>query len=593
MKKIYGKIKKEYQKISSLLKLTLFFEAILVVSLVLMMGFTTKRFSALLREKEIELGEKRLESLADFAQEEYNRFYSLRNYIHNSEIHMIMSKISRDEQEAYEYKNIQDISVFFSGIGYADENISDVILVSVYGNVYSYTRQASYEVNPGYPFLEDEDIKEFISSQEDMEIKYVDPTKYCIREREAVVSYMGKIYDASLFPQKNLVGIYMINIPLTCFEEIRGSTSAVSQGDLYLLNREKEVLYCSDASRCGERAELKREDKGIHMMSKNLGSSGLEACYVLTEELLLSQIIHMKRQVMGVVAFAIIITMILGYLLYNIFQKKVTILLKSMQELQQGNFQTRLPVDSQDEIGRISESFNEMCEKLNAYVEHVYKAEIQRKNAEINALQTQINPHFLYNTLESIKSKAIVNHDEDTASMIAILGNLFRWISRTGEKTISLEKELEYIRNYLQLQSYRYNRKLEVSIEVEENFLDELIPKLILQPLVENAVKHALDGVCRDKLIGIQVRKKEDILEITVYDNGIGISAEKLQEIKEELRVAENQDEFESIGLKNVNQRLRLMYGPEYGLQINSIAEYGTAVKIRIPVSESGEGKVV
>lgn len=593
MRKVYEKVKKEYQKISSLLKLTLFFEAILVISLVLVMGFTTKRFSAILLKKEVELGEKRLESLADFAQEEYNRFYSLRNYIHNSEIHMIMSKIGRDEQEAYEYKNIQDISVFFSGIGYADENISDAILVSVHGNVYSYTRQATYEINPGYAFLEDEDMKDFLSSDEDMQIKYVDPTKYCIREREAVVSFMGKIYDASLFPQKNLVGIYMINIPLTCFEGVRNSASGISQGDLYLLNKEEEVLYCSDLSRCGGRMDPDQDDEDIHMMSKNLGSSGLKAYYVLTEESLLSQIKDTKRQVMGVALFALVITTSLGYLLYHMFQKKVTILLNSMQELQKGNFQTRLPVDSQDEIGRISQSFNEMCEKLNAYVEHVYKAEIQRKNAEINALQTQINPHFLYNTLESIKSKAILNHDEDTAAMIAILGNLFRWISRTGEKTISLEKELEYIRNYLQLQSYRYNRKLEVSIEVEEDFLDEMIPKLILQPLVENAVKHALDGVCRDKLIGIQVRRKEDILEITVYDNGVGISTEKLQEIKKELRISENQDEFESIGLKNVNQRLRLMYGSEYGLQINSIAEYGTAVKIRIPVSESGEEQFV
>lgn len=589
MKKLYRKIKKEYQKLSSLLKLTLFFEAILVISLVLIMGFTTKRFSEILREKEIELGIKRMETLADFAQEEYNRFYSLRNYIHNSEIHMIMAKISRDEQEAYEYKNIQDISVFFSGIGYADENISDVILVSVYGNVYSYTRQASYEVNPGYRFLEDEEIAAFLQSEDDMQIKYVDPTKYCIREREAVVSYMGKIYDASLFPQKILVGIYMINIPLSCFDEIQNSASGISEGELYLLNREEEVLYCSNLSYCGGRADMEKDGADVHMMSKNLGSSGMRACYVLTEKLLLSQVMIVKRQVGGVLILALVITTSLGYLLYHMFQKKVTVLLNSMQELQQGNFQTRLPVDAQDEIGRISESFNEMCEKLNAYVERVYKAEIQRKNAEINTLQTQINPHFLYNTLESIKSTAIMNHDEDAAAMIAILGNLFRWISRTGEKTISLEKELEYIRNYLLLQSYRYNRKLEVSIDVEEDYLDEMIPKLILQPLIENAVKHALDGVCRDRLIGIQVRKKEEILEITVYDNGIGISTEKLQEIKEELQTAQNQDEFESIGLKNVNQRLRLMYGPEYGLSINSIAEYGTAVKIRIPVSESGE----
>lgn len=589
MKRIYWKIKKEYQNMSSLLKLTLFFEAILMISLVLIMSFTTKRFSVILREKEIELGEKRLESLADFAQEEYNRFYSLRNYIHNNEIYMIMSKISRDEQEAYEYKNIQDISVFFSGISYADANISDVILVSMYGNVYSYTRQATYEVNPGYSFLEDEEIKEFLLSEEDMQIRYTDPSKYCIRERGAVVSYMGKIYDASLFPQKNLVGIYIINIPLSCFEEVQDNDSGVSQGDLYLLNRENEVLYCSDMENCGKIIDIEREGEEVYTINRKLGSSGMQAHYVLTKKLLFSQITTIRKQVAGVVIFAIVMTMILGYLLYHMFQKKVTILLQSMQELQQGNFQTRLPVDSQDEIGRISESFNEMCQKLNDYVDRVYKAEIQRKNAEINALQTQINPHFLYNTLESIKSNAIMNQDDDTAEMITILGNLFRWISRSGEKMISLEEELQYIQNYLRLQSYRYNKKLEVNVEADEDLLDEKIPKLILQPLVENAIKHALDEVKRDKLLGIQVRKKENILEITVYDNGVGIEEEKLQKIREELQTAKGQDEFESIGLKNVDQRLKLMYGKEYNLEIKSIREYGTAVKIRIPLRAMGE----
>lgn len=570
--------------------MTLLFEAILIVSLILIIMFVTKRFSVILREKEIELGEKRLEDLADFAQEEYNRIYSLRNYIHNSEISGIMAKISREEQEAYQYKNIQDMQVFFSGLSYADGNISDIVLVSVFGNVYSYTRQASYEVNPSYSFLEDEEIQEFLLSEEDMQIKYANPTKYCIREREPVVCYMGKIFDASLFPQKKLVGIYLINIPLASFEEKQIKGFGTGQGDLYLLNKKDEILYCSELSKCGQVADKNVIfDEGTYIITRNLGRSGLHAHYVLAENVLLSQIIAMKNQVMSVVIFAIIVTMLLGYILYHVFQKKVTILLDSMQELQQGNFKTRLPVDSQDEIGRISESFNEMCEKLNAYVGRVYKAEIQRKNAEIDALQTQINPHFLYNTLESIKSNAIMNHDEDTAAMIALLGNLFRWISRTGEKTISLEKELEYIKTYLRLQSYRYNRKLEVSIEVEEDFLDEKIPKLILQPLVENSIKHALDEVSRDKLLGIQVRKKGGILEITVYDNGVGITTKRLLEIKEELQSLDHQDGFESIGLKNVDQRLKLMYGQEYGLQINSISEYGTAVKVRIPIADMGE----
>lgn len=591
MKRIGKTIKEKCRNGSSFLKFTLLFEAILIVSLTFVMVFATQRFSAILREKEIALGEKRLDNLADFAQEEYNRIYSLKNYMHNGGVSEIMAKISREEQAAYEYKNIQDIQVFFSGISYADENISDVILVSSRGNVYSYTRQASYEVNPSYPFMEEEEMRRFLSSEEDMEIRYADPSRYCIRERETVVSYIGKIFDASLFPQKKVVGVFIINIPLSSFENIQNNNAEAGQGNLYLVSKENRILYCTDKTECGQIMDIpsQMEHNRIYTMTRNLGSSGISVYYILLQKVLLSRITAIRNQVLVVLAAAIIGTMILGYILYRIFQKKMNILLESMQELQQGNFRTRLPVDSQDEIGKISESFNEMCEKLNAYVGRVYKAEIQRKNAEMNALQTQINPHFLYNTLESIKSKALVNEDEDTAAMITILGNLFRWISRTNEKTVSLEEELEYVRNYLKLQSYRYNKKLEVHIDVEEGFLDYEVPKLILQPLIENAVKYALDEVPGDKLLGIQIRKKETILEITVYDNGKGIKKEKLQKINENLKIVEAQDDFESIGLGNVNQRLKLMYGQEYGLQIKSIENYGTAVKVKIPIMDVGD----
>lgn len=591
MKIIYKKIKEKFINTSSFLKFTLLFEAILIISLTLVVFFTTRQFSEILLEKEIALGEKKLDNLVDFTQEEYNRIYSLKNYIHNGGISDIMARISRNEQEAYEYKNIQDMQVFFSGISYAYENICDVILVSVRGNVYSYTRQASYEVIPSYPFMENDEIQEFLYSDEDMQIIYADPSEYCIRGREPVVSYMGKIFDATLFPQKEVVGIYIINIPTVCFGNRQDYSVELSQGNLYLVNRNDQILYCTDTSECGKVITLLdyEEDEQIYTMTRKLGNSGISSYYILSKDILLSQVKEVRSQALAVALIAIAVTIIWGYILYHIFQKKMNVLLKSMQELQQGNFKARFPVGSQDEIGKISIAFNEMCEKLNAYVDRVYKAEIQRKNAEMNALQTQINPHFLYNTLESIKSKAIINGDEDVAAMITILGNLFRWTSRTDEKVIPLEEELEYVQNYLSLQSYRYNRKLEVNLEVEESFLDYEVPKLILQPLIENAIKYALDEVPGNKLLGIQIRKKDKTLEITVYDNGKGIAKEKLKTINEDLKAMEKQDEFERIGLRNVNQRLKLMYGPEYGLDIKSIENFGTAVKIKIPVQDMGE----
>lgn len=590
MKAIWRKLKDKYID-SSFLKITVWFEIVLIISLVFIALFATESFSSILKKKEIALGENRIENLADFMQGEYNRIYSLGNYIHSGGISEIFTKIDKAEAEAYDYKNLSDIQVFFSGISYADSNISDVILVSTRGNIYSYTKQPLPEINPSFDFFKETKIQEFLESDAGIKILYDDPSHYSIKGREAVISFIGKIYDAALFPKKKIVGIYLMNIPLSEIELSQKIKEEPSQGQIYLLNEDNQIIFATDKESCGKQLPWKEEDLGkdTYISSKKIGTSGLKIEYILSEKILFSQINYIRNQILIVLILAIVVTLVLGYIIYCVFQKKMSMLLESMKKVQHGNFETRLQVDSEDEIGKISSSFNEMCEKLNIYVEQVYKSEIQRKNAEINALQTQIDPHFLYNTLESIKAKALTNNDEDAAEMIAILGNLFRWSSRTGKKIASLDEELEYVRNYLVLQSYRYNRQLEISMDIQDEYLDYAVPKLILQPIIENVIKHALDNVERKKLVGILARKKENTLELTIYDNGKGISKEKLQEISEQLLKTEIQDEFESIGIQNVNQRLKLMFGSEYGLQIKSIEGYGTAVKIKIPILTKSE----
>lgn len=586
MTKLWKYIQNKYANMSSFLKMTILFEMVLIISLVFVSLYATDSFSEILKKKEITLGENRTEKLSNFMQEEYNRIYSLGNYIHSGEVFQIMTRIDKSEAQAYDYNNIAALQVFFSAISYADDNISDVILVSNRGNVYSYTRQASYEVNPSYSFLEDDVISDFLNSNDSLSILYENPTRYCIKERNPVISFIGKIYDASLFPQKKVVGIYIMNIPLSQIEETLEFDEQSSQGQIYLINSKNRIIYTTNYEMAGSifQEEKLAMEKDTYVSMKNLGASGLSIRYILSESILFSKIHYIRRQINIVLMLSIAITLLFCCFIYLVFRKKMSMLIESMEEVQHGNFQTRLQVDTNDEIGKISKSFNEMCEKLNIYVEQVYKSEIQRKNAEINALQTQIDPHFLYNTLESIKAKALANEDEDAAEMIAILGNMFRWSSRTGRKMATLDEELEYIRNYLVLQSYRYNKQLEINIDVGEEYLDYIVPKLILQPIIENVIKHALDAVDRKKLVGIYARKKENNLELTVYDNGKGIPENKLQEICEELQQMAKQDEFESIGIRNVNQRLKLMFGLEYGLQIRSIEGYGTAVKINIPI---------
>lgn len=582
---INGKIRNGFRHPGIFFKILIIFEVILIVTIVAASSYIIKRFSVKMLEKEKIMGDMNLEKLVDFGRDKYNRIYSLYNYIHSGEIAQIIVESVKNPQNAYDISNINKVNAFFAGVISADSDISDVILVSESDVVFTHSGDGYSNIKPSFDFFSYSEVDDFLNSEESMKIIYDDPSSYTLKERESVISFMGKIYDPGLFPKKELVGIFIMNVPLKKISQQDFASRVSVEGELLLLNEEGQILFSSLDKQCGEIYEENTDEDDYYLRVKEVGTSGMKAVYTLPNYALLDEIHQINKQIYTVMSVAILLTIIIYLIIYRIFNKQVRVLIESMEQLQKGRFDLKIPVKSEDEIGIISHAFNEMCEKLNIYVEQVYAAEIQRKNAELNALQTQIDPHFLYNTLDSIRTKALTEHAGDTADMIVLLGDLFRWNSRTKEKFILLEMELEYIETYLKLQKYRYDGQMEVDIHVEDACLDDIVPKLILQPLIENVIKHAFVERTGKGIIGITVKEKQNTrLEITVFDNGIGIKEEKLHEMNEQLNQQINQDDFNSIGLQNVQARIRLLYGDSYGLKINSIDGMGTAVKLTLPV---------
>lgn len=582
---INGKIRNGFRHPGIFFKILIIFEVILIVTIVAASSYIIKRFSVKMLEKEKIMGDMNLEKLVDFGRDKYNRIYSLYNYIHSGEIAQIIVEAVKNPQNAYDISNINKVNAFFAGVISADSDISDVILVSESDVVFTHSGDGYSNIKPSFDFFSYSEVDDFLNSEESMKIIYDDPSSYTLKDREPVISFMGKIYDPGLFPKKELVGIFIMNVPLKKISQQDFASRVSVEGELLLLNEEGQILFSSLDKQCGEIYEENTDEDDYYLRVKEVGTSGMKAVYTLPNYALLDEIHQINKQIYTVMSVAILLTIIIYLIIYRIFNKQVRVLIESMEQLQKGRFDLKIPVKSEDEIGIISHAFNEMCEKLNIYVEQVYAAEIQRKNAELNALQTQIDPHFLYNTLDSIRTKALTEHAGDTAEMIVLLGDLFRWNSRTKEKFILLEMELEYIETYLKLQKYRYDGQMEVDIHVEDACLDDIVPKLILQPLIENVIKHAFVERTGKGIIGITVKEKQNTrLEITVFDNGIGIKEEKLHEMNEQLNQQINQDDFNSIGLQNVQARIRLLYGDSYGLKINSIDGMGTAVKLTLPV---------
>lgn len=279
----------------------------------------------------------------------------------------------------------------------------------------------------------------------------------------------------------------------------------------------------------------------------------------------------------------VLIAEIFIYIRLKYLSNRIEKIIYVMKEIQRGNLNININSDNEnDEFTMISDNLNDTCRKLNEYINKVYLSEIKQKNAEIIALQSQINPHFLYNTLESIRMKAVINEDKEVAKMLYSLAFLFRNMTKS-DNLITLKQELEHCRLYLDLFKFRYEGVFEYKIDIDDELLEKKIIKFSIQPIIENFIVHGIKLEENDNFVWITVKKKNYDIEISIKDNGNGIEPEKMKIIIDRL---ENLDNRESIGLINVHERIRLIYGEKYGLTIKNNDLGGTTVIIKISSEE-------
>lgn len=243
------------------------------------------------------------------------------------------------------------------------------------------------------------------------------------------------------------------------------------------------------------------------------------------------------------------------------------------------------PVKGTREVQELSSSFGHMVLRIQQLMSTVRQEEVNLRKTELKALQAQINPHFLYNTLDSIAWMCEQGRNADAVKMIHALARLFRISISKGHELIPIAKEIEHAENYLEIQKYRYKNQFTYSFDVDPGCLDYYCNKITLQPIIENAIMHGLDLMVEEGRIDVRVcREGEDIL-FCVRDNGVGMGPEQARAILDE----DAQDRT-GIGIKNVNDRLRIYFGKQYGLRITSELDVGTQVEIRMPkIKEAGE----
>jgi two-component system sensor histidine kinase YesM len=309
-----------------------------------------------------------------------------------------------------------------------------------------------------------------------------------------------------------------------------------------------------------------------------IGDTGLSCVFLRPEAFADDAVKSMYSVMIIMAAVSLLLCALVAAYLAGSLTKPLKNLTGAMEEIQKGKLDTRIRSPRQDELGRLSGSFNTMARELKDYMEKQVRQQKELNDASIAMMQAQLNPHFLYNTLDTMKWVAKANHIPEVATLAAKLAKILR-TSISQAQFITLKEELELVACYAEIQKIRLNGKFCFEYQLPEELAGLKIPKLIIQPIVENAVIHGLDD-CEEGHIWIKAWQEEGQLLIEVTDDGCGIN----EEVMEHLNSRNREQLSGHIGFCNVDTIIRLHYGEAYGLQVERPAGGGTRVRIAIPV---------
>lgn len=324
---------------------------------------------------------------------------------------------------------------------------------------------------------------------------------------------------------------------------------------------------------------INMDDKKIYAIDNIVSSDWKVVGISYVDEMINERIKDIYKNVVEFAIIGLIILAIFIVIVSNRVSRPVRELSVAMKAFEKNAEQFQYnPVHGVYELESLSESFDHMVMKIQELMVHIVDEEKTLRKTELKALQAQINPHFLYNTLDSIQWMCEKKDTEKAIAMVSALAKLFRISISKGKELIPIEKELDHVRSYLVIQSYRFKGQFEYYFEVDEKLLNYYCNKITLQPIVENSIIHGLEGMYDEGEIHIRVIDGGDHILMQIEDNGVGMTKEQCQKI-----IAHDESDQFGIGIKNVNDRLKIYFGQEYGLKIESELDCGTKVIVKIP----------
>lgn len=389
------------------------------------------------------------------------------------------------------------------------------------------------------------------------------------------------------------VGTLFLDVRMKRMEQIFHSVKFSGAEEIYVVNDSGDCFYSNVDEKIGMNiGDAVEEKEGRLVLTTETNKYGLHIVVVMDTRVAFSNLRTLRNLMYFILGGSMLALVASSVLFSKRLVKPIHAMMEQMGQVENGNFDIQLPVRSADEIGILSDRFNQMSEALKNYINKYYVAQIRQTEAELTALKSQIYPHFLYNTLEIIRMTAVENDDNKVSEMIEALSVQIHYLIGKAQDMVPIEKEVEIIQKYIYLLNCRTACKVQLFIS-GNRIGNVMIPKLILQPIVENAYIHGIKPKNGNGCISIETQIIGEDIEISVMDNGIGMDRSASEKIQELLQGDDpgikNEYNWQSIGMKNIHDRLKYLYGEKYGIQVTSNTNVGTIVSVRMPVIRGDE----
>ncbi len=415
----------------------------------------------------------------------------------------------------------------------------------------------------------------------------------------------GKTYTKEL-------GLIKIDLLAHEFFGVTQKNTAMEAYDLFVLDSKGKMIYTNSTQAFPEN-ELKEMTKPSHEQSGHIilsqaysnriavvdkiNSCNWKVCLIFQNNKLDQKFNDTYVFIFMILLIMLAFMILLTFLFTTAYSRRTNQLIKKIKNIGNGDLSVKDVIPGNDEIGTIDAAFNHMIISLDEQIDKNYIQWIAMQEAELKALQLQINPHFLYNTLESISGMASIKGCPDISKVSEKLGMMFRYsINKSGTELVTLNEEIQHVMNYFYIQNVRFGDTITPIIEIADDLKKCKIPRFILQPIVENSIIHGFAGNKRQGCIEISAISAGDNLIIDIYDDGMGMSEKQVDDLNayiSQIKTVLHEEGHRSIGVKNVNTRIKLMFGEQYGLQIRSKPSAGTQVRIILPLNCRMEGKNV